>query len=288
MMVINWWISLPFKWKLLRLSPTSVHTLLPLFLCRPILQSQQQWQWVPSQWMMLALLAVDNQWPTTTMIHSTTLGASQWTFLHYSIRYYNLQMTCKISSPPCLHHLVLSHRQPTHQSNGWLTESINNLMTMPHTTQEYLTLQDYLSSLHTAACFTPVCLLHWSTLLSPHTPQLPTQQFTPMTITTHQHSLGHKNTCMPIAQPFPALSTPSTDFQWLPITRTLPAHLDCPLDGPHTIHMPSKPLSHPNGPTCNPLNHMQLLALRTAILPHLWPTNQPSPFLPTTPILYSV
>jgi len=119
MMVVDWQILLPFEWKSFRPSPTSAHslTLSALFLCRLTPCNKWQWQWHPFQrmtMMLLTLLAADNQQLMTATIHYTTLpNASQWTFLPYSARYNNLQMTCKISSPPCLHHPVPSRAAAT-------------------------------------------------------------------------------------------------------------------------------------------------------------------------------
>jgi len=132
---------------------------------------------------------------------------------------------------------ILTNTACNNLINGQLTKTMNALMTMPHPNQEYLTLWDYLSSLHTAACFIPAQLLCWSTWISSSTLQLPTQQFMPMKTTPHMCLLGHKNTRMPTAQhqPLPVTPTPSMDVQWMPIARALPAQLDQPPDHHPTL-----------------------------------------------------
>jgi len=99
---------------------------------------------------------------------------------------------------------------------------------------------------------------------------LSTQQFTPMATTPYQQPTGHKNTRMPIAQhqPFPALSTPSMDFPWLPIDYALLEHMDHPPDGPYNPHVfkppfafnQTNPQPHPIILSCWPLEltHHQL------------------------------
>jgi len=62
---------------------------------------------------VLALLTVDHQWLMPTTHPSILLDASQWIFLHYSERYNNLPMKCKLFSTPCMHQLALLNAATT-------------------------------------------------------------------------------------------------------------------------------------------------------------------------------